>query len=116
VNIDSEEDNDRSDKMSVYSRRVIENVMKKKDNDTDSKKTINTENLSVYAVMMNNKNISVPNTPSPIVVVKTGKVTISRFYDDSYYMALRNKVNYYPEDNCSIFVYGFNDYLYEFFV
>jgi hypothetical protein len=90
--------------------------MKKKDNDTDSKKTIATATFSQYAGMMSNKNISVPNTPSPIEVVKTGKVAISRFYDKSYYMALRNKVNYYPEDNCSIFAYGFSDYIYQFLV
>jgi hypothetical protein len=67
---------------------------------------------------MNNKNISVPvpNTPGPIEVVKTGKVAISRFYDDSFYMGLRNKVSYYPEDNCGIFAYGFNNYVYKFFV
>jgi hypothetical protein len=121
VKVPIEEDYDRSDisdKMSVYSRRIIGNAMNKKDNETDSKKTINTTTptLSQYKVFLSNKDISVPNTPSPIEVDKTEKVVVSKFYDDSYYMAIHNKTDYYPADESYIYANGFNDYVYKFTV
>jgi hypothetical protein len=107
-----EEDDDRSDKMSVYSRRVIRNAMNKKDNDTDSSKTIKTSTLSQYAAFLSNKE----NIPSPIDIDKTDKAVATEFYFDSYYMAIHKKNSYYPADNYSIFAHGFNDYIYQFFV
>jgi hypothetical protein len=41
---------------------------------------------------------------------------VCEFYDDSYYMAIHNKTNYYPEDNVFIYENGFNDNIYYFLV
>jgi hypothetical protein len=113
-NIIVEEDEDRSDKMSVYSRLVIGIAMNIKDDETISSKTNKTATLSQYAMFLKNKNISTANTQSAVEVDKTEKPALSGFYADSYYMALRNKISYYPVDNYSIFAHGFNDYIYQF--
>jgi hypothetical protein len=111
-----EEDNDKSDKMSIYSRRVIRIAMNKKDDETDSTKTAATATLSQYSIFLKNKNLSTTNTPSVNEVDKTKKTIISDFYDDSYYMAVCNETNYYPADESNICAYGFNDYVYKFTV
>jgi hypothetical protein len=102
--------------MSVYSRRVIEIAMNKKDDDTDSRKTAAITTLSQYSMFLRNKNISIPNTASVNEVDKTEKTVVSEFYDDSYYMAIHNKISYYPADESNICAYGFNDYVYKFTV
>jgi hypothetical protein len=111
-----EEDEDRSDKMSVYSRRVIGIALNKKDDETDSTKTAKTATLSQYSMFLRNKNISIPNIPSVNEVDKTKKTVVSEFYDDSYYMAIHNKTSYYPADESNIYAHGFNDYVYKFVV
>jgi hypothetical protein len=99
-----EEDEERSDKMSVYSGRVIRNAMNKKDNNTDSNKTAATATSSQYSMFLRNKNISAPNTPSATEVDKTEKPAMSGFYDDSYYMAIHNKSSHYVADESYIFL------------
>jgi hypothetical protein len=87
-----EEDEDRSDKMSVYSRRVIGIAMNKKDDETDSNKTEASATLTQYSMFLKNKNISTLNTPTANEVDKTEKPALSGFYNDIYYMALRRRL------------------------
>jgi hypothetical protein len=110
------EDEDRSDRMSVYSRLVIGIAINKKDDETDNTKTAATTTLSQYSMFLRNKNISTPNTQSATEVDKTEKTAVSEFYDDSYYMAIHYKTSYYPADESNIYAHGFNDYVFKFTV
>jgi hypothetical protein len=110
-----EEDEDRSDMMSVYSRRVIGNPMNKRDDETSSMRTVNTATLSRYSVMMHNNNISVPNI-KPVNVIKKGKSPMRVFNRNSYYMVINNATDYYVDDEFKIYASGFNDNVYCFTV
>jgi hypothetical protein len=82
---DADEDGDRndiSDKMSVYSRRVINNGVS--DIDTTSVNSIRTANLSVFSAKMRERKISVQNK--------------TNYYPDENYF--------------SIYANGFNDNIY----
>jgi hypothetical protein len=108
-----EEDEDRRDMMSVYSRLVIGNAMNKRDDETSSMKTVNTATLSRYSVMMRNNNISVPNI-RPIDINKKGKSAMRVFNRNSYYMVINNETDYYVDDEFKIYANGFNDNVYCF--
>jgi dGTP triphosphohydrolase len=97
---DADEDNDRndiSDKMSVYSRRVIRNAASGMDSSNIN--SGRTTNLSVFSAKMHIKNISAPDIQSQKEVSKIKKKFIYTFYTDSYYMVIYIKTNYFPDEN-----------------
>jgi hypothetical protein len=96
------------DKISVYSRQVINNGVS--DIDTNNVNSIRITNLSVFSAKMCDRNISVPEIQSQKEITKIGKQAAGEFYNCSYYSAIHNKTNYSPDENYfCIYANGFND-------
>jgi hypothetical protein len=94
---DEDDDNEISDKISLYSRLVINNGVSGLD--TSSVNSIRTANLSVFSAKMYGRNISVPDIQSQKEISKIQKHPVHQFYNDSYYLVIHNKTNYYPDEN-----------------
>jgi hypothetical protein len=66
---------------------------------------------------MRDRKISVPEIESQNEISKLEKQAVREFYNDSYYLAIHNKTNYYSDENyLSIYANGFNDNIYMFMV
>jgi hypothetical protein len=71
----------------------------------------------VFSAKIHDRNISVPDIQSQKEISKIGKQPEREFYNDSYYLAIHNKTNYYPDENYFIiYANGFNDNTYLFTV
>jgi hypothetical protein len=67
--------------------------------DITSVNSIRTANLSVFSAKMREWKISVPEIQSQKEISKIGKLAIHEFFNDSYYLAIHNKTNYFPDEN-----------------
>jgi hypothetical protein len=67
----------------------------------------------MFSAKMRDRKISVPEIQSQNEISKIEKQAVREFYNDSYYLAIHNKTDYYPDKKFfSIYANGFNDNIY----